>query len=208
MTQGGAVFESEIVRQLTEALAYMPDVITMSAGCTTRFNLPSIAFEALWEQRLRHCKGTVLVAAAGNDGSREAFWPAAAEWTISVGALDRDGTRAPFSNYGSWVDVYALGVDIINAYPNGHYVYREPPRSDRGETADFVNDMCLWSGTSFSTPLFAGMTAARMSHTGQSGRSAADSLLRIARMRARAGIGPIAEPSMTLDPDPAGGWAV
>jgi hypothetical protein len=203
LTHGGAVFESEIVKQLSDAIAEMPDIISMSAGCTTRDNIIPLAFEALWESQLRHCKGTVLVAAAGNDGTRRAFWPAAAEWTVSVGALDRGGARAGFSNFGSWVDVYALGVDVVNAFPNGTYNFREPQNAGR-PPAVFVNEMANWSGTSFSTPLVAGMIAARMSHTGQSGRRAADSVLRIARSHAKSGIGAIAEAGMACDRDPGG----
>lgn len=200
LIHGGAIFESEIVRQLNEALDDMPDIISMSAGCTTRDNLVPLAFEALWENRLQHCKGTVLVAAAGNDASRRQFFPAGCEWAVSVGALDRRGNRAPFSNFGSWVDVYALGADVVNAFPNGTYHYREPSRA--GQVAQFGNEMARWSGTSFATPLVAGMIAARMSHTGQSGRHAADSVLRIARAHSKAGVGPVAEPSMACDRDP------
>jgi subtilisin family serine protease len=202
LTKGGAFYEYDIVKQLNEALDRMPDIISMSAGCTTRAEAGLLTFEAFWVNRLSKCKGTVLVAAAGNDGDRRAFFPAAYEWAVSVGALDRDGRRAPFSNYGSWVDVYALGVDVVNAFPNGTYHYQEPPKD--GHAAKFVNEMARWSGTSFATPIVAGMIAARMSRTGQSGRAAADSVLRIARAHARAGVGAIAEPGMAGDLDPGG----
>ena len=198
----GAIFESDFVRQLDEALQTMPDVVSLSAGCTSHDDLPPLAIEALYEKRLRHMKGTVLVCAAGNDGTRRPFWPAASPWTVSVGALDRDGTRAGFSNFGSWVDVYALGCDLVNAYPDGTYAYKEPPASRKGEKAEFTNGMALWSGTSFATPLFAGMIAARMSRNGQSARHAAASLLRIARAHAQPGIGPVAETDMIGDVDP------
>ena len=200
---GGAITEANLLLKLDSAIEQMPDVISMSAGCTTRHNLPPLGFEALWEHRLRHCKGTVLVVAAGNNASREPFWPAAFPWTVSVGALNRDGSRAPFSDFGSWVDVYATGVDVINAFPNGTYNYKEPPKI--GQQAQFDFEMAAWSGTSFATPLVAGMIAARRSRTGQSGRQAADSILRIARTNATPGVGAIADPSMTFDPDP-GGW--
>jgi hypothetical protein len=207
LTRGGAIFESNIIEQLSEALDDMPDVISLSAGCTTRHNIPSLGFEVLWEQRLRHYKGTVLVAAAGNDGSRDyPLWPAAFPWAVSVGALDREGRRAPYSNFGSWVDLYALGSDMRNAFPNGTYRYREPPRSDRRESATIINGMGKWSGTSFSTPVVAGMIAARVSRTGQSGRQAANSILRIARVNARRGIGAIAHPDMACEEDPGGAW--
>ncbi|MEO7746485.1 MAG: S8/S53 family peptidase [Actinomycetota bacterium] len=202
LTHGGAVFESTIVKQLDQAMQTLPDVISMSAGCVTHDNLPPLAFEALYQKRLRHLKGTVLVCAAGNDGSRRPFWPAASPWAVSVGALDRDGSRAGFSNFGSWVDVYALGTDVVNAYPNGTFRFREPPASTNGEKAEFTTEMAIWSGTSFATPLFAGMIAARMSRNGQSARQAADSLLRIARAHAQPGTGPVAEADTIGDVDP------
>ncbi len=192
LTHGGAVYEHEIVKELYLALGLTPDVISMSAGTTTRHNLPSLGFQVLWERRLRYMKGTVLVAAAGNDASRRPFWPAAFHWAVSVGATDRHGGRAVYSNYGSWVDVYALGTDVINAFPDGEYFYEEPPRE--GEHDRFHREMARWSGTSFATPLVSGLIAARVSRTGESGWQAARALLRIARHKARHGVGPILEP--------------
>ncbi|MES2988081.1 MAG: hypothetical protein V4808_09270, partial [Pseudomonadota bacterium] len=52
---------------LYDARALCPDIISMSAGCPTREQLPLLSFEVFWEQHLRQLKGTVLVAAAGND---------------------------------------------------------------------------------------------------------------------------------------------
>jgi hypothetical protein len=194
LTSGGALYETEILKELYKALDLTPDIISMSAGATTRHNLPALGFQALWEQRLSDLKGTVLVAAAGNDGDRGPFWPAAFPWAVSVGALDETGGRAPYSNFGSWVDVYALGTDVVNAFPNGDYHYEEPPRV--GNVTHFDREMALWSGTSFSTPLVSGLIAARMSRTAESGRDAADALLRIARRHARPRVGPILEPGM------------
>jgi subtilisin family serine protease len=192
LTHGGAVYEHEIIKELYKALALAPDIISMSAGATTRHDLPSLGFQVLWESRLRYLKGTVLVAAAGNDASREPFWPAAFPWAVSVGALDAWGRRAGYSNYGSWVDVYALGSEVVNTFPNGDYLYQEPPRV--GEHTIFNREMALWSGTSFATPLVSGLIAARMSRTGENGHQAARALLRIARRQARHGVGPVLEP--------------
>jgi hypothetical protein len=173
----GVIDEASLVMQIGDALARSPDVISVSAGGYTRNNLPPKALTALWEQRLRHHKGVAFVAAAGNNDTRHPFWPAAFPWAVSVGALTADGReRAEFSNHGGWVDVYAPGVDIVNAYCEGEYRLL----LDRSVVRTF-DGMCKWSGTSFSTPIVAGLIAARMSRTGENGRQAADGLLEAAR---------------------------
>lgn len=189
---GGAAYESDMVIQLGEALELSPDIISLSAGCPTRGEVPLLSFEVFWEQRLRHQKGTVLVAAAGNDSHRLPFWPAAFPWAVSVGALDGDGKRAWYSNFGSWVDVYALGTDHVNAYPSGTFFCHEPP--NEGVERQFAG-IAKWSGTSFATPLVAGLIAARMSQKGISARHAADELLAEARSAGRRGVGPVLEPN-------------
>jgi Subtilase family len=193
LTRGGTIFESEIVTQLDEALNRVPDIISLSAGTLTRHNLPPLSFEVFWDNRLRHYKGTVLVAAAGNDHDRGPFWPAAFPWALSVGALDAHDERAPFTNYGSWVDVYAPGVDIVNAFPDGIYIYQEPPHE--GTVHEFKHGMARWTGTSFSTPIVSGMIAQRMSATGETARQAADALLAQARENARPRVGAILKPT-------------
>ena len=60
--------------------------------------------------------GIVVVAAAGNDGTTAPFYPAAHPNVVSVGAFDEDHKRAPFSNYGNWVDVSAPGNEIFSTY--------------------------------------------------------------------------------------------
>ncbi|CUR55844.1 putative Peptidase S8 and S53 subtilisin kexin sedolisin [metagenome] len=187
LPKGGAIFESDMTVQLVQALSLGPDIISLSAGSTTRADRPPLSFEVFWENFLSQVKGTVLVAAAGNDATRAPFWPAAFPWSISVGALDAAGKRADFSNYGSWVDVSALGVDLVNAYPRGTFVTHEPPVI--GEVREFEG-LARWSGTSFSTPLVVGKIAARMSKTGLSARLAADQLLAEARAKSKPGVGP------------------
>ena len=182
----GVVDEATLVKQMGDALSRSPDVINLSAGCYTRKNLPPKAFTALWEYRLRHHKGVALVAAAGNDRGRQPFWPAAYPWAVSVGALTADGReRAEFSNHGGWVDVYAPGVDIVNAYCEGEYRLLLEP-----DVVRTFKGMCKWSGTSFSTPIVTGLIAARMSRTGENARQAADALLEAARGQFLPGVGP------------------
>ncbi len=192
--QAGAWFESQMIRQLDEALARGADIISLSAGTTSRQDRALLAFQAWHESSLRHRRDVVFVAAAGNDGTRRPFWPAAFDWALSVGATDQSGTRRPaFSNFGPWVQVSAPGEDLVNAYGEGTYVCNEG--SSKGQKRRFTG-LASWSGTSFAAPMVAGMIAARMSGTGASARQAADELLRIARSNAQPGVGPVLLPGM------------
>ena len=62
-------------------------------------------------------KGVTVVVAAGNDDDDAANYSPASEATaITVGAIDINDTRAYFSNYGSYVDVFAPGVSILSSW--------------------------------------------------------------------------------------------
>jgi subtilase family protein len=194
----GTVVESDLVAKLDEIIEKDdPDIISMSAGtyCHDATGLPT--FGVFNERRLSHHKGVVFVVAAGNYADRKAFWPAAAPYTVSVGALNTYWHgRAGFSDYGGWVDVYAPGQDLVNAFPVGNYTYREPPNVGPGRPPrqEEFHGMARWSGTSFSTPLVAGLIAARMSRTGENGRDAAAALIAEARQSAQPGVGAVLLP--------------
>ncbi len=70
-------------------------------------------------------KGILFVAAAGNSSTNideSPSYPASYNFDniISVGALDRNGELASFSNYGETaVDIAAPGVDILSTTPGG-----------------------------------------------------------------------------------------
>jgi subtilisin family serine protease len=163
---GGGVFESEIIAKLDAALVQKPHLINLSAGCPTRQDRPSRAFEEWWADVLAQniSPQPLLVASAGNNASPWGFWPATFEWAVGVGSVDGDGSVSDFSNWGSSVDVYALGRNVVNAFPQGKYTCREAP--DRGDVRTFTNDYARWSGTSFSAPLVTGLIAAAMSPNG------------------------------------------
>lgn len=167
LPRGGAVYESEIVEQLHEAVVDPdgPDLISISAGGRTHRAQQMLAFVVLREAARRGLKQrrgrpVLIVAAAGNDGADWPLYPAAFDWVLSVGSLDEDGTVSDFSNYGDWVDVYARGRDLVNAFPVGTYTCYEPEHA--GEVRDF-DGLARWSGTSFSTPVVTGTLAASMS---------------------------------------------
>ncbi len=54
-------------------------------------------------------EGVVVIAASGNDNTSAPFYPAGYDGVISVGAVDLGGNRAPYSNYGSTLDIVAPG---------------------------------------------------------------------------------------------------
>jgi hypothetical protein len=177
LPNGGAVYESEICRQLAEALEDddHPQLISISAGTHTRNDFALLSFEMLAAAHgLDDGEETLVIAAAGNDGSDQPFWPAAFPWVVGVGSVDPDGAVSDFSNVGKWVDVYARGRDLVNAFPDGTYTCYEPPNI--GEVRTFEG-LAQWSGTSFSTPVVTGLVAARMSATGESARTAYQSVV-------------------------------
>lgn len=59
-------------------------------------------------------KGALVVAAAGNGGSNQSFYPAAYDNVLAVAALNPDDTWWDLSNYGDYVDIAAPGVTVYS----------------------------------------------------------------------------------------------
>lgn len=192
----GSALESEFVPKLNAAFSFSFEILHLTIASPTRNNRPLIALDA-WLELLRPYKGVVCVVAAGNNGNRRPCWPAALPGVISVGALASDWrSRAYFSNYGGWVDVYAPGQNLVNAFGTGDYTCQIAPYT--GEHRKFWG-MAQWSGTSFSTPIVTGLIAARMSERGENAREAAAALLAKARAQAIPGLGAVLLPDCSAD---------
>lgn len=69
-------------------------------------------------------QGVLIIAAAGNQGGQSPVYPAFYENCIAVTATRQDGTLAPLSNYGDWVDFAAPGFNIYSTLPDNRYGYK------------------------------------------------------------------------------------
>ena len=94
--------------------------------------------------------GAIIFAAAGNQPTGKPVYPAAYDSVIAVGALAADGSRWEYSNYGSFVDIYAPGVATF-------------PVGNQGEAGTYA-------GTSISTAYIAGLAAGYLSNHPQATR--------------------------------------
>ncbi len=57
-------------------------------------------------------EGIIVVAAAGNNASSQPVYPAAYDGVLAVSGVDINEQPAPYSNFGSYVDLAAPGGDL------------------------------------------------------------------------------------------------
>jgi subtilisin family serine protease len=135
---------------------------TAAAGDGTGWRQPHLLRHAI-DTVSRRLDGTVIVCAAGNYGSKDPCYPAAFSTehrgrVVAVAALDQDGRRASFSNYGDWVDASTLGVRLRSRFVPGT---EHPGNDPDGRPEEFNGGgSAEWSGTSFAAPVVAGQLAA------------------------------------------------
>jgi len=68
-------------------------------------------------------KNVTVVAASGNDGSPERYYPGALDGVIAVGAVDSEGKVAGFTSYGANIFVVAPGTNIYSSFAHGGYAH-------------------------------------------------------------------------------------
>ncbi|GAA2489770.1 S8 family serine peptidase [Winogradskya humida] len=130
----GMGYASDIAKGITYASNVGAQIINLSIGLD---GYSQVVADAV---KYANSKGVLVVAAAGNEGTGTKMYPAALPDVVSVGATSyRSDGRVYFSNYGdSWVDLAAPGEYVTTMATNGTY------NSD-------------YSGTSFSSPIVAGV---------------------------------------------------
>ncbi|WP_281883782.1 S8 family peptidase [Paenibacillus sp. YYML68] len=113
--QGGA-YVSDIVKGIDWCVANGMDIINMSFGMKTYSKALESAVLNAYE------RGVIIVASSGNEGKRaEVDYPARLPQVIAVGATNRQGRIAVFSNDGKQIDIYAPGERVYSTWLNGKY---------------------------------------------------------------------------------------
>jgi len=96
-------------------------------------------------------RGTVVVVAAGNENQNASNSnPANCAGVVTVAATNRNGARAPYSNFGTVVDVAAPGGDA-----NGYII----STLNAGTSSPGADNYAGYQGTSMATPHVAGVAA-------------------------------------------------
>lgn len=87
----------------TEGQSPRADIINMSFGSDAQSSTLKAALDQAYGREI------ILIAAAGNAATDKAFYPAAYDNVIGVGAVSNDKKRSSFSNFGINVDLVAPG---------------------------------------------------------------------------------------------------
>jgi serine protease len=142
LDESGSGSTSDIADAVEWAADQGADLINLSLGgggyTDTMKNAVSYAYD----------NGSLILAAAGNDGNSSVSYPAAYSECMAISAVDSNENLVSFSNYGDGVELCALGVDVLSTTTETRGSYEK------------------LSGTSMATPVtagVAGLTLARWS---------------------------------------------
>lgn len=141
LDDNGSGYTTEVAAAVRYAADNGADVINLSLGTSSDDSyLRSAVQYAIG-------KGSVVVAAAGNDGCNCMVYPAAWPEVISAGASTASDTRAGFSSYGTNLDVIAPGTasDVCSSL----YQASNPISAYS----------CGYQGTSFAAPLVSSLAS-------------------------------------------------
>lgn len=130
----------------TSAASTASDVINLSLGGPGYSDIEN----ALYNEVI--AKGIIVIAAAGNESTSAAFYPASYNNVISVSAVNKNREQADYSNFGSAIDIAAPGGDFL--VDNGIL-------STLGDDQHGTTEMIYGSlqGTSMAAPHVAGVVA-------------------------------------------------
>ena len=114
----GFLQDDDIAGAVVYAVDNGADILNMSFGDPVHSTLIEDVI------RFATSSGCLVVAAVGNEGDNEVFYPARLKDVVGVAAVDNTGMPMSFSNWGYSVDVAGPGNAIHGRLPGGNYVKR------------------------------------------------------------------------------------
>ena len=151
LNAGGSGYVTDVINAIRYAADLGAKVINLSLGVFK--NYLSRSLQNAFQSAVSYAKdkGSIVVAAAGNDnGKVENSYPAGIPDVIAVGATDANNKRAWFSNFGKLLDFTAPGVDVLSLKAGG---------VSFGSSSVVDPDYVRASGTSMASPVVAGVVA-------------------------------------------------
>jgi hypothetical protein len=105
-------------------------------------------------------KGVLPVAAAGNSGREDYFFPASLPQVFTVGASNSKDEVTNFSTYGEHIEVVAPGEDILSLRADNTDMYAQSGASEKEPSVHIINDQYyLADGTSMAAPMVVGVAS-------------------------------------------------
>lgn len=129
------------------------DVINLSLGGSGYSQAAQNAYTAVRDE------GVIVVAAAGNENTSQLSYPASYDGVISVSATDFEDQRAPYSNFGSRIDVAAPGGNTGADINNDGYADGVLSTLVDDSSGTRVATYSFYQGTSMASPHMAGVVA-------------------------------------------------
>lgn len=115
--EGRSGYISQIAAAITDAVdKYDCQVINLSFGTPTSYS----SLESALSYAADH--GVLCIASSGNDGNSTAYYPAAYDFVVGVGAVDADRARADFSQINDTVHICAPGKALTSLNYQGGFV--------------------------------------------------------------------------------------
>ncbi len=104
-------------------------------------------------------RGVIVIAAAGNSATSTPSFPAAYDGVVSVSAVRLSKQLAPYSNFGSTVDVAAPGGDTSQNVNGDPFVDGVLSTGASDSSGSIVPNFPFFQGTSMAAPHVAGVAA-------------------------------------------------